>query len=132
MKITIATLSAAVIFLILDMTWLGYVAHGFYRSQLGQLMAPAINIPVAVAFYAIYVVGVAVFVLQPALAADSWKHALYYGAFFGFVAYATYDFTNLATLRDWPVAVTVADLAWGTFATAVSSALAVAIAQRFG
>ena len=117
----VAYFTTAVVFLALDAVWLGVVAREFYRAQLGDLMSPQPNLAVAAAFYALYVVGVVVFAVAPALAAGSWTTALVSGLLFGFFAYATYDLTNIATLRDWPVAMTVVDLAWGAALTGVSA-----------
>lgn len=131
MKTAIAVLSAAALFLLLDLVWLGYVAHNFYRTQLGPLMADTINIPAAMAFYVVFMAGVAVFVIAPAVTAGSWLQALIHGALFGFVTYATYDLTNLATVRGWPAQLAIVDLLWGTAVTAFTSAAGVAIAPRF-
>lgn len=103
-------------FLAIDAVWLGLVAPKFYSGQIGHLMAPSPNLPAAGIFYAIYVVGVLVFAVLPADGVGPMR-AVALGALFGFIAYATYDLTNLATLRDWPILVTVVDLAWGTFLT---------------
>jgi uncharacterized membrane protein len=89
------------------------IARTFYRDQLGSLMRSDVNWIAAITFYLIFIVGLVVFVVVPAVDADSWLRALGYGAFFGFVTYATYDLTNLATLRDWPLTMTLVDLAWG-------------------
>jgi uncharacterized membrane protein len=115
------------VFVALDMTWLILLAKDFYRQQLGALTAPKVNLFAAVAFYLVYCAGLVVFAVKPALASGNWTDAALYGAALGFVAYATYDLTNLATLRDWPVALTVVDLAWGTVASGVACAVAVRI-----
>src|SRR4030067_3836008 len=97
----------------MDRVWLGLVATGFYRRQVGSLMRSPVNWAAAVAFYLLFILGLGVFVVAPAMDQGSWEQALLHGALFGFIAYATYDLTNLATLRDWPLLVTVVDLAWG-------------------
>lgn len=102
-----------VVFFVIDMIWLGVVAKGFYRRYLGPLMTSKVNWASAVLFYLLFIVGLMVFVIRPALAAGVPLQALFYGALFGLISYATYDLTNLATLKDWPVAVTVIDLIWG-------------------
>jgi uncharacterized membrane protein len=112
------TLIAIPVFLVIDLVWLGVVARGFYAKQLGSLMARQVNWWAAFAFYLIFVVGLVFFVIEPAVAADSLSDALWRGAFFGFVTYATYDLTNLATTRDWPPLMTAVDLVWGTFLAA--------------
>ena len=115
-----AYVCTAAIFFPLDLMWIGGVARGFYRDGLGPILAERPNIAVAVAFYVLYVVGLALFVVAPALSANAWKHALLWGGLFGFFAYATYDLTNLATLAQVPARVAIVDLAWGTFLSAVS------------
>ena len=109
---------------VFDAFWLSVVAKTFYKSQVGQLMLEKPNMVAAVAFYVVYVVGVVTFVLSPALEKNSWQYAVGYGALFGFVAYATYDLTNLATLKSWPLKLVIVDLAWGTVLTAAVSGLA--------
>lgn len=107
-------LVAIVIFFTIDLIWLGLVAQRFYQNQIGFLLSPRVNWPAAITFYLLYVGGMVFFVIQPALAQDSWRVALFTGAFFGFITYATYDLTNLATIKDWPLLVTAVDLLWGT------------------
>ncbi len=111
--------------LVLDGIWLGTMSKFFYSKQLGSLMAKNPVWIAAVAFYLAYAVAVAYFIVAPAVAGSlPWWQVLLRGAFFGFVAYATYDLTNQATIQGWPVLVTVVDLAWGTFLTAVASLVA--------
>ena len=110
-------------FLLIDFIWLGYVATKFYRTQIGHLMAENVRFDVAAAFYAIYVVGIVIFAVMPALKSGDMRDALLYGALFGFFAYATYDLTNLATLRQWPILVSIVDVAWGTVLTSTSAAI---------
>ncbi len=111
--------TAAILFP-LDLAWIGGIARNFYRDGLGPIMAERPNIGVAVAFYVLYVVGLSLFVVVPALTANAWKHALVWGALFGFFAYATYDLTNLATLAQFPARIAIVDMAWGTFLSSVS------------
>ena len=118
------------IFLGIDAFWLGLVAPKFYRSQIGHLMAESANLPVAGLFYLLYVWALVYFVIEPALSGKESRHVGLRGALFGLVAYATYDLTNLATLRDWPVLVTVADMLWGAVLTAFTSMLSVWIAKK--
>lgn len=101
------------IFVLVDMVWLGLVARGFYRAQLGEMLSPKVNWAAAVLFYLLFIAGLQVFVVVPALQTGVALTALWRGALFGLIAYATYDLTNLATLRGWPLLVTVVDLAWG-------------------
>jgi uncharacterized membrane protein len=104
-------------FFAIDLLWLGLVARGFYRSQIGFLLADRTNWLAAGLFYFFYLVGLSYFVLYPALAKGSWQSALLNGLLFGFMAYMTYDLTNLATLKSWPVLLTVVDITWGTLLT---------------
>jgi len=109
------------VFVTLDLIWLGVVAKRFYRTQLAGLIADKFNFWAALAFYLVYPLGVVSFAVVPALSSDSWSDAAVWGAMLGFFAYATYDLTNLATLREWPVRLTVVDLAWGTVLTALAA-----------
>ncbi|MCF7926186.1 MAG: DUF2177 family protein [Candidatus Izimaplasma sp.] len=116
-------LIAFVIFLLIDAIWLGLIAPKFYKSQIGHLMADKPNFIAALIFYLIFVVGVVYFVVNPAIEAESLQKAIIGGLLFGFITYATYDLTNLATLKDWPIFVTVVDLAWGSFLSTTMSVL---------
>ena len=107
-------LATFIVFLAVDAIWLGLVARGFYRKHLGFLLAPSPNWFAAVLFYLLFVVGILVFVVLPALSEDSLRPFLLRAALFGLITYATYDLTNLATIKDWPIVVTVVDLVWGT------------------
>ena len=101
------------VFFAIDMVWLGLVASNFYKSQLGNLMGP-INWPAAIIFYLVFLVGLTFFAIYPAVLKNSLMTAAILGGLFGFFTYATYDLTNLATLRDWPLSVTIVDMIWGT------------------
>jgi len=105
---------AFVIFLVIDMIWLGLIAKNIYSKYLGNLMAPKVNWVAAIIFYLLFIVGLVFFVIEPAVLKDSWSYALLAGMLFGLITYATYDLTNLATLKDWPITITFIDLAWGT------------------
>ena len=102
------------IFFIIDLVWLGVIAKGFYQKHLGYLMRPQINWAAAILFYLLFIIGIVLFAVRPALELQSPVRALVFGALFGFFTYATYDLTNLATVKDWPVIVTAIDLIWGT------------------
>ena len=106
-------------FLIIDGVWLTVVAKNFYAKHLGYLMAKTPNLAAAGIFYLIYILGMVVLVLQPALAKGSIWQAVLTGVLFGLCGYATYDLTNLATIKDWPILVTVVDLIWGTVLSGV-------------
>lgn len=130
MAYLVSYVATGVVFLALDSLWLSRMAGALYRPKLGPLLAETVNLPPAVLFYALYIAGVVVFAVQPALASGRWTTALALGALFGLVAYGTYDLTNHATLRDWPVIVTVADMAWGTALTAIAATAGMLVAQR--
>ena len=95
-------LIALPVFFAIDMVWLVAVAKNFYKEQIGFLMKPDINWFAAIIFYLLFITGLIIFVITPAMVRQSWVHALLYGALFGLVTYATYDLTNLATVKDWP------------------------------
>ncbi|MFZ3117732.1 MAG: DUF2177 family protein [Variovorax sp.] len=120
----IAYVSTAVVFLALDAVWLGTMADRLYRPAMGSIMLERFALAPAAAFYLLYIAGVVVFAVAPALQSGRWTTALGYGAMLGLMAYATYDLTNQATLKDWSWTVTIADLCWGAFVTAVSAAAA--------
>ncbi len=106
------------VFFVIDMIWLVLVARNFYSKHLGFIMRPDVKWFAAIVFYLLFIGGLVVFVISPALSKHSFLHALLYGALFGLITYATYDLTNLATLKDWPVIVTVVDLIWGMLLSA--------------
>jgi uncharacterized membrane protein len=118
-----AYLAAAVCMLILDSIWLSYTASRFYRPLLGDLLAPDFRLAPAIAFYFLYVAGIVFFAVMPALETGKVLTAALYGMALGLLAYGTYDLTNQATLRTWPVLITIVDLCWGAFLTS-SAAIA--------
>lgn len=112
---------ASVILLVLDALWLGLITKSFYADQLGHLMRENVNFAIAAGFYLTYALGVVILAVKPALAAESWIIAAGYGALLGFIAYGTYNFTNMATLKDWPMMMSLVDITWGSFLTALVS-----------
>ena len=110
-----AYLIAFIVFFAIDMVWLGLIAKNLYQNQIGHLLKPNVNWVAAIIFYLLFIAGLVLFVIMPAIEKESLVHALLYGALFGLITYATYDLTNLATLKDWPVQITIIDLTWGTF-----------------
>lgn len=120
------------VFFAIDMVWLGLVAKGFYAKQIGALLKPDVNWLAAIVFYLLFIVGLVVFVIAPAMEKGSWSHALLFGALFGLVCYATYDLTNLAVAKDWPLLVTVVDVAWGGVLAASVSTVTYFIAHKLG
>jgi uncharacterized membrane protein len=123
----IAYAATAVVFLVLDAIWLTVMADRLYRPAMGAIMLERFSLAPAAIFYLLYIAGVIVFAVSPAMATGRWTTALGYGAMLGLMAYATYDLTNQATLKNWSWTVTIADLCWGTFVTAVSAAAAARI-----
>lgn len=128
----IAYAGTLLVMVALDMVWLGVIAKPFYQQGIGHLMAGRPNIAVAVLFYLVYAAGLVIFVLAAGTETLGWSRTLLMGALFGFFAYATYDLTNLATLRDWPVALAALDIAWGSFVSAASVAAGKALVDRYG
>lgn len=120
------------VFFALDMFWLGVVAKDFYRAQIGGLMTPNVNWIAAIIFYLIFIVGLVVFVIEPAVVQGNWSRALLFGALFGLVCYATYDLTNLAVAKDWPLLVTIIDLVWGAVLASSVSTITYFIAKKIG
>lgn len=122
-------LSSLAVFLAIDFAWLGFVARGFYRRHLGYLLADQPNWWAAGVFYLLFVAALNVFVVLPALQAQSLWRAILLGALFGLTTYATYDLTNHATVRDWPWIVTAIDLTWGTVLSAAVATAGYLIGQ---
>lgn len=116
-----AYLGSAVAMLVMDAVWLTTMVPIIYRPALGDMLADPPNLWVAAVFYLVYVVGVVVFAVLPALNQQNWLMALGAGALLGLVAYGTYDFTNLSTLRDWPVTLSLIDVCWGVVLTGVAA-----------
>lgn len=125
-------LIALPVFFAIDFIWLALIARKFYLEQLGSLMKSNINWPAALIFYALFIVGLIIFVISPAIEKKSLLQALIMGGLFGFFAYATYDLTNLATLKNWPFTLTIVDMIWGTILAASVSAITFLIASKLG
>jgi len=115
------------VFFAIDMVWLGLVARHFYRRNLGPLLRPEVNWAAAITFCLLYILGILVFA---ALERNAPAHAVLFGGLFGFFAYATYDLTNLATLKGWPVRVVIVDILWGVVLTATVSGASFLIGRR--
>lgn len=125
-------LIALPVFFIIDMAWLGLIAKNFYAKNIGFLMKTDVNWAAAIIFYLLFIVGLVLFVITPAMHNNSWSNALLYGALFGLITYATYDLTNLATLKDWPLIVTIVDLLWGATLAASVSVISYFISVKVG
>ncbi|MGM0482893.1 MAG: DUF2177 family protein [Patescibacteria group bacterium] len=124
-------LIAFVVFLIIDLIWLGVIARGVYAEEIGFLMKKDVNWQAALIFYVIFVAGLVLFVINPAVASASFLNALIFGAVFGLVTYSTYDLTNLSVLKDWPLKITVIDIIWGTVLASSVSVVTYYIAIKF-
>lgn len=107
-------LIALFVFFVIDIIWLVVVARKLYQKELGYLMSDKPNWIAAMIFYLIFIVGLVFFVINPALEKGSWSYALLAGMLFGLITYSTYDLTNLATVKDWPLKITIIDLIWGS------------------
>lgn len=112
-----------VVFFAIDLFWLGIIAKNLYAKYLGYLMAPKVNWVAAVLFYLLFILGLLVFVIEPALIKQNLLDLVLTAALFGLVTYATYDLTNLATLKDWPLVITYIDLAWGMSLSVIVSTI---------
>lgn len=122
-KLLLAYCLTFLVFLAIDMVWLGFIAKNLYRQQLGGLLSEQVNWVAAIVFYLLFVAGIFIFAIAPSVEKQSLTHAIVYGALFGFFTYATYDLTNLATLKGWPVKIVFIDIVWGMVLTgAVSTA----------
>lgn len=114
-------LISLIVFFTIDLFWLGFLAKDLYKDQIGFLMSNEVRWGAALLFYALYLAGLTFFVILPAFHEGNWVSALLCGGFFGLVCYATYDLTNLATLKGWPMKIVVYDLLWGTFISGITS-----------
>lgn len=131
MSYVIAYAATAVVFFGLDYVWLSRISTGFYKSRMDHLLMDQPNLLAAGLFYLVYVAGIVYFAVAPALGNGSAVSALVAGAILGLIAYGTYDMTNLATVKNWSVAVTVVDMTWGTVLTGVSAWAGYLVAARF-
>lgn len=118
-----------VVFFLVDIVWLSVISKKLYKEYLGHLMGP-VNWPAALIFYFLFIAGLVFFVITPAIEKESLVYAITVGAFFGLITYGTYDLTNLATLKDWPVTITVIDLIWGTFLNAATAGITYYVATN--
>lgn len=130
MQYIVAYLVAALAFGAMDAVWLNTMFTRLYKPEIGELLGDLRWAP-ALIFYLLYLVGIQIFAVAPALKSGQWTTALIYGALFGLFCYATYDLTNHATMKVWSIKVTVLDIIWGTFATGTASAIAAWVTLRF-
>ena len=120
-KIVIAYLLTAVVFFAIDLLWLGVLAKNLYNKYLGNFLSDQVNWTAAIVFYLLFIIGISIFAIYPSVNKDSPGNALLMGALFGFFTYATYDLTNLATLKNWPIQIVFIDITWGAVLTAAVS-----------
>ena len=121
-----------VAFASIDTAWLGTMGDRLYRPMIGSMLAENFRLAPAIAFYALYAAGLTLFAVLPGLAEGGWKKALVWGGLFGLFAYGTYDLTNLAALKTWSVKLSLIDMAWGAFASALAASAGYLAATRFG
>ena len=131
MKTLYIYLITTVIFFAIDMVWLGFIAKSFYREKLGFILSPDVNWYAAVIFYLIYIGGILYFAVLPAMKDGSWQTALIQGAVLGFLCYATYDLTNMATIKNWPLTVVLVDIVWGIVLTGSCALISYLVAVKF-
>ncbi len=132
MEYLVAYIGTAIVFFGLDFIWLSKLAVNFYKREIGPLMLPKPNFAAAGIFYLFYIAGIVYFAVIPALDGGMWQSALLSGAILGFIAYGTYDMTNLSTLKGWSIKVCVADILWGTVLTGVAAVGGFALVQAIG
>lgn len=120
-----------VVFFLIDIVWLAFIGKNFYKNQIGFLMKTSPNWIAALIFYAIFIMGLIFFVVNPSLEKESVRYAITAGMLFGLITYSTYDLTNLATLQNWPLKVTIVDMIWGTFLTGSVSTISHLILSKF-
>ncbi len=118
------------IFFAVDIIWLGVVAKKFYRNNLGFILSPEVNWSAAISFYLLYILGILIFAVVPALQKESLGKALLWGCLYGFFTYATYDLTNMATIKNWPLKVVMVDILWGVFLCSLVASTSFLIAKR--
>tara|TARA_X000000950_G_C13353294_1_gene433317 strand:- start:66 stop:476 length:411 start_codon:yes stop_codon:yes gene_type:complete len=127
----VATILASIIFLVIDVIWLSFATKSFYRPLIGSLLADKPVIWAAALFYILYVIGMAIVVIQPCMDSESIFKTVYTGFIFGLVAYGTYNLTNMAVLKGWSPTVTFVDMFWGGSLTAVSATTGLYLAKKF-
>ena len=117
------------VFFMIDLIWLGVIAKGFYQKNLSYILSPQVNWPAAILFYLLYIAGILIFAVVPAMAKESWQHAMLFGALFGFFTYMTYELTNLALLKGWPLNIVFVDILWGVMLCTAVATLSYIIAR---
>lgn len=131
MKSITAFVATGLGFAAIDSIWLITMSTRLYKPEIGEMMAANFRLGPAIVFYILYITGILIFAVQPALAAGKWQTALIQGALFGFFCYMTYDMTNYATLKVWSLKVTILDLMWGTFLTGSAATVGMLVTRKF-
>ena len=129
-RYAVAYLATGIAFAAIDSVWLKTMATRLYQPEIGELLADRFRLGPAIVFYLLYILGIMIFAVGPALRSGDWKVALVNGAMLGFIAYMTYDLTNYATLKVWSLKVTIFDMIWGTVLTGLAAASGAAITNR--
>lgn len=130
MRYAFAYLVTGIAFALIDSVWLRTMSDRLYKAEIGEILADQFRLGPAVAFYLLYIAGMMIFAVGPAMQSGNWKTALVYGAAFGFFAYMTYDLTNYATLKVWSLKVTILDMIWGAVLTGLAAASGAAVANK--
>ena len=128
-QIVLTYLLMAVVFLAIDLVWLGLIAKNFYQKHLGRFFSDRVNWTAAIIFYFLFILGTMIFAVYPGVVQDSLLRAMIFGVLFGLFTYATYDLTNLATLKDWPVPIVIVDIIWGMVLCGTISAFGFGMAK---
>lgn len=131
MKYFLLFLITTVIFFSIDMLWLGIISKNFYKEKLGFILTGEVNWKAAILFYFIYIIGILYFIIIPGFETHNWKSVLFNGALLGLLCYATYDLTNMATIKQWPISVVIVDMIWGTILTGSVSIISYFAAIKF-
>lgn len=130
-KLLLSYFLTMIVFFAVDLLWLGIIAKGLYNRYLGNFLSEQVNWTAAVIFYLLFIIGIFIFVILPAVEKGSLQYAIIYGALFGFFTYATYDLTNLATLKGWPLPIVLIDITWGTVLCLIVSTAGFFITRYF-
>ena len=126
----LAVFFTSIIFLLIDILWLSYSVKNFYRPNLGSLLNEKPVLWAAISFYLLYIFGLSIIILQPAIQSDSILQTFFLGFVFGLVAYGTYNLTNMATIKNWSASVVFVDLIWGGLLTGSSSAMGIYLSKK--
>jgi uncharacterized membrane protein len=131
LKLLVTYLSTTAVMVMIDLVWLGLIAKPIYQQGIGHLMAEKPNIAAAISFYLLFPIGLMIFAILPEATEPGWQQTAICGALFGFFAYATYDLTNLATLKNYPLKLALIDIIWGTLVSGISATAGKLVFTRF-